>query len=486
LAEFDLATKQTKYADTLEQYFSVASTTLSGIQAENFTGEFMNDGLNYGHGAAVAFATYKTQVFLTYAEQVWSTVKSFTLSQNDVNAGTVPLKEFTISPTCGGITTAGGTFRERSSTVSDINVQATGGFLILSALLAEVTGEDIYLEAAKESADFISNHLLNAQNIVQDGISVGTNDSCALNQETDQESYNSGLMIEGLAILYSISRNASIFDTIEEMVTAAIQYSGWQEGSNGIIANGDKLGDLMLPRALSTVIARNATTPALQSYIEAYLSVQFNAVIDLATTNGSNIYAGSWNGPPSSSFSPGNQTNAIQALMSVINLPNGTSSTNTSNTVPSKAPDLSPTPTPSPRKMSMIGPIVGGTLGGLVLLTGVIVGAILLRRRRRNRRRSVVSVFSTREPEVTSVINPFSVQLNNPTPVSLPRPRKLGPLGQAPVSPQGSTGQSDGAMSMASKLPTDELLALLYRRMDNVESGGGDKPPDYPATESGH
>ena len=83
----------------------------------------------------------------------------------------------------------------------------------LSALLAEATGEDTYLEAAKESADFISNHLLNAQNIVQDGISVGTNDSCALNQETDQESYNSGLMIGGLAVLYSISQNATIIDT---------------------------------------------------------------------------------------------------------------------------------------------------------------------------------------------------------------------------------------------------------------------------------
>jgi hypothetical protein len=30
----------------------------------------------------------------------------------------------------------------------------------------------------------------------------------------------------------------------------------------------------MLPRALSAVMARNASTPALQSYIQAYLSVQ--------------------------------------------------------------------------------------------------------------------------------------------------------------------------------------------------------------------
>jgi hypothetical protein len=40
MAEFDLATNQTKYADTLQQYFSLASSTLSQqFQAQNFTGE---------------------------------------------------------------------------------------------------------------------------------------------------------------------------------------------------------------------------------------------------------------------------------------------------------------------------------------------------------------------------------------------------------------------------------------------------------------
>ncbi|KAF7362721.1 Glycoside hydrolase family 76 protein [Mycena venus] len=351
LAEFDLATSQTKYADTLQQYFALASTTLSQqFQAQNFTGEFIarsiNDGLNYGHGAAVAYATYKTGVFLQYAEQAWWAAKAFTLGQNDVNSGTVPSKDFTISPTCGGITTAGATFREKSSTAPDINVLATGSFLVLSALLAEATGEDLYLEAAKESADFISNHLLNAKHVVQDGLSVRANDSCALNQEKDQESYNSALMIEGLTILHSITPNASLFESIQQMVPAAIEYAGWQ-GNNGIIANGgmpsSKSGDLNLPRTLSTVIARNATTPVLRSYVEAYLGVQFNAVLDLATTSGSNIYAGSWNGPPSSTFSPGNQTNAIQVLISVINLHNETLATSTIPSAPGPSGSSGPT-----------------------------------------------------------------------------------------------------------------------------------------------
>ncbi|KAJ7773512.1 hypothetical protein B0H14DRAFT_2965821 [Mycena olivaceomarginata] len=433
MAEFDLATNQTKYADTLQQ--------------------------NYGHGAAVAYATYKTEVFLQYAEQVWWTAKAFTLEQNDLNKGTVPFKDFTISSSCGGITTAGATFREKSSTIGDINVLATG----LSGLLAETTGKDLYLAAATESADFIHNHLLNAQNIVQDGISVQANDSCAINEEAlngDQQSCNSGLMIDGLVILYSITQNASIFDTIQQMVPAAIEYAGWQ-GSNGIVGNGpSKSGDIFLPRALSNVISRNATTPALRSYIEAYLGVQFNAVVDLATTSGSNVYAGSWSGPPSSTFSSTDQTNAIQALMSVINLQNETSSTTPSDAGPSGSSNYSPTP--SPRKTSRVGPIVGGTLGGLLLLACVVLGVVLLRRRTHRRR----SAFRT--VEATPAINPFNGD-----------PPKMA------VPPRESLRNNDEVMSV-SRLPTDELVAILYRRMQNVESGDGDRPPDYPASETGH
>ncbi|KAJ6555979.1 hypothetical protein B0H19DRAFT_1151691 [Mycena capillaripes] len=128
----------------------------------------------------------------------------------------------------------------------------------------------MYLEAAKESADFIRNQLYNSGNVVlvQDGLSARKNDSCELNSETVQQPYNSGLAIEGLAILYSITQNASIYYMIGELVAAAIPYSGWQ-GPNGVM-----FGDVFLPRALATVYARNATTPTLQAYIAAYLSVQ--------------------------------------------------------------------------------------------------------------------------------------------------------------------------------------------------------------------
>ncbi|KAJ7117084.1 hypothetical protein C8R44DRAFT_627361, partial [Mycena epipterygia] len=78
----------------------------------------------------------------------------------------------------------------------------------VSALLAEAQPNNpIYLQAAGQSADFIHAHLYNVQNIVQDSISARANDSCAASSLI--EPYNSGLMIEGLAILNSITNNAS-------------------------------------------------------------------------------------------------------------------------------------------------------------------------------------------------------------------------------------------------------------------------------------
>ncbi|KAF7365901.1 Glycoside hydrolase family 76 protein [Mycena venus] len=429
LAEFDLATNQTKYADVLQRYFLAAGESLGQYEVVNFTGDYFGiispqlcvsggSGFNtvhrnYGHAAALAYTTYKIPAFLQYAEQVWWAVNSYTLSQKEVDAGTLLLKSFALKSTCSGITMAGGTFRpfgrREITTTPDMNAAATGGFLVLSALLAEATHNIMYLSAAKASADFLQAHLLNVQNVVQDTISGRANDSCALLQKTVEASYNSGIMIEGLAILYSITGNTSLYDQIGKMVTAGIPYSGWQS-QNGIIANGaTKSGDMFFVRALATVNARNAATPALQSYISAYLAVQFNAVIDLATTKGSNIYANSWVGPPSLSFAPGNQTNAIQVLIGAINSDNVTTpSTAPSGSVPSpSASNFSPLSPPPPHKSSShVGTIVGGTLGGLALL-GILVGILLWRRCRAQQDRDM-AIQQPHSPEAPR-INPFDL-----------------------------------------------------------------------------
>jgi hypothetical protein len=78
----------------------------------------------------------------------------------------------------------------------------------LSALLAEATPDPMYLQAANESADFIRSHLYNFRGIVQETITVDVNDALAC-QVVNLYPISSGLMIEGLSILASITNSAS-------------------------------------------------------------------------------------------------------------------------------------------------------------------------------------------------------------------------------------------------------------------------------------
>ncbi|KAJ6570897.1 hypothetical protein DFH09DRAFT_1032859, partial [Mycena vulgaris] len=136
-----------------------------------------------------------------------------------------------------------------------------------------------------ESANFLHSHLLNGQNIVLDTIFARANDSCGVSGSIWP--LNSGLMIEVLSILRSITQNASTQTWLNEIISAAIAYSGWQ-ANNGIIAymnpsNGNqKTGDMNLVRGLGAAYVRNTTNATLNAYIGSYLAVQFNAVIDLA------------------------------------------------------------------------------------------------------------------------------------------------------------------------------------------------------------
>ncbi|KAF7341000.1 Glycoside hydrolase family 76 protein [Mycena sanguinolenta] len=498
LAEFDSATNQTQFAQDLQQFFNLSQNTLESLGITNFTGPtyvflitFIDNGLSYGHAAAIAYTTYNNPVFLQYAVQAWWAARNYTLYPDNIDAGTFPAKNFPLSASCAGISMAGGTFESRDPADPSINVFATGGFLVLSGLLAEATGDADYLQAATQSADFIHAHLFNIENLVLDTISGRANDSCAINSILS--SYNSGLLIEGLSVLYSITQNATILDLIGEIATTAISTAAWQ-GANGIITNNaTNTGDIYLPRGLTAAYTRNAATPGLKSYIEAYLGVQYNAVINTARIGTTNIYGPSWTSPsPSGSFDPGSQANAIQALISTINLVNSSSTSSPPSPSQTTTASQSTTTPPVPRKSrSPIGAIVGAVIAAVALI-GVCVGLILFirhRRRRRADRSSHMSSAATRGSVVT--FEPFSPHTTSRTTASDP-PLPLSPrrkVRNPPRSPtteisSGSTTTgptvSQSGTSRRSQLGTEELLALLYRRMDNVEPEAGDRPPPYP------
>ncbi|KAF8197699.1 hypothetical protein K438DRAFT_1584778, partial [Mycena galopus ATCC 62051] len=100
MAEFDIASNQTKYKATLKEYF-----LKEPHRASNFSDVFA-----YGHAGAMAYAAYKDQVFLDYAIQSWWFGQTYTLTPQQVAAGQTDLKNFTIISQCQDITMAGGTF----------------------------------------------------------------------------------------------------------------------------------------------------------------------------------------------------------------------------------------------------------------------------------------------------------------------------------------------------------------------------------------
>ncbi|KAK0188240.1 hypothetical protein F5146DRAFT_1062615 [Armillaria mellea] len=370
---------------------------------------------------------------------------------------------------------AGGTFWATDQGNPTIVGLATGSYLVVSALLAEATGNKTYLDAALSSATFIHSHLYNVQNVVQDSISARKNDSCSVGSGINP--YNSGLFIEGLAVLDSISGNATTQTLLRQTVAAAVTNNAWQ-GDNGIIANWDsKVGDLLLMRGLGAVYWRNTTYSDMRNYVKEYIGVQYNAVLDLATSNGTNVYSASWVGPPSSVFSGDNQTTALSVLINGILLKDQEPpSSNTSDSGSSSGSGSGSTPNKS---SSPAGAIAGGVIGGIAFLAiiGLAVFFVRRRRRRQQTRRSVL------------LDDDFS---SSPLSAPAPTPFIMGPLTStqssnrppySPTSSQRSEKAPGGGRNHVGQSSMGEKAALLHTQSTVSLQEGSSTHPQSSAPE---
>ncbi|KAJ7060915.1 hypothetical protein C8F01DRAFT_1141274 [Mycena amicta] len=523
LAAFDIATNGTQYQDSLTRYFSLAQTV-----STNFSSTKM-----YGYAAAQAYIAYHDAVFLQYAVEAWNTGSKYTLSQADVDGGTMAssLKNFPLAKTCQGDSMAGGTFSSTDASDPSINGLPTG----LSALLAASTSDSTYISAAQLSTTFIHSHWLNTQNIVLDGISGRNNDSCALS--TGLEPYDSGMTIEALAVLVDVTKDSSLQGLLASIIEAAITSTAWQ-GANGIISNvgHGSGGDLFLVRGLVAAYTRNVTSAPLKEYIKAYLAVQYNAVSDLARSQGNNFY-GLWIGPAAKSFSSTDQTAALGVLVGAIGLHNesdattSSSSSAISSSASAVATGSSTASTTSIRSHSHTGAIAGGVIGGVLFLV-LALGLFFWCRRRRQRPSAfdeattnpdaLSTTFSERPSfnAASTMISPFtssspfsetssshggpgtSSLLASASPpvarygIGEKSPQSGIQRGGSPVhNPRWAESESSTSMTQVSPpartttsaLPTAELVRILNSRLQrgvNIEEED-EAPPRYPETEVG-
>ncbi|KAJ7652819.1 hypothetical protein DFH06DRAFT_1330913 [Mycena polygramma] len=503
MAQFDIYTNQTKYQNTLQQ----SLTTVQKSRA-NFT-----DPLQFGHAAARGYAAYKDPLFLQYAVQSWWYGNARTISQADLTAGKSAVKNFTLKAVCQDATMLGGTFWNNDPNERSVASISSGYFLVLSALLAEATSDPMYLQAANKSADFIHAHFYNVRNIVQPFMSA-SNDSTGCEVVSAVDPTNSGLMIEGLAILWSLTQDSVTQNRLVELLTAVIPNTAWQ-GDNGVVAINQNEGNMNLLQGLAATYTRNAVNSTLQQYVGDYIAVQFNAVADLATSGGNNIYGQSWNGPPSATFSGTNQTMALGALIGSLGITDASSS----SASPSASSSNVPTPNSSPSKSATpLGAIVGGVVGGLALI-GLIVALLCFRRRRRSAHRYSLPARAPQaqlepflDPSSDYITEPFTEQVSSQSVSTLPlstlphsryaeKRRGQQPLPPLPTGAGSSEkhtradsqptvgtsaggtsehGQQHGDGNDPASLPTEQLVQLLNQRLQNRQWDAEETPPEYP------
>ncbi|KAJ7500086.1 hypothetical protein FB451DRAFT_1385725 [Mycena latifolia] len=495
MAEFDIVTIRQNWQN--QTFVHLVSIVMQALSRKN---TFASRSV--GHAAIRAYAAYKNPVFLAFANESWAFARSYTISPDDIVSESVTGKDFSLQTTCQGASMVGGTFDTSNSTDSSITGLASTYFLVLSALLAEATSDPLYLNAALKSLDFISVHLADAQNLVQDGISGSQDDACAL--DSTPNSFNTGLMIEGLSALCSVTSNA-----LNDVITATISSDAWQT-ADGILARGaSKLGDMYVVRGLAAAYTRNTMAPDIRTYVHDYLGVQFNAAVDLATSNGNNIYGGAWTGPPSAIFSQSNQTGAISALLGGISLlpPNGSAP---ASSTPS--PSSPPTAPMAPRARRIASAVIAGAVVGSVALFAIGFGIwFFLRRRARTARPisfapTTMTTASTPHPftaRSTTFVSSASPTLPRP---SLPKlavsPTEIAPAHQhdrpvqspaeaitsaslasavdGPTNVRSLTSPPDsGSLTSPVNLPTTELVRLLNERLRNRQWDEEEPPPEY-------
>ncbi|XP_006462232.1 hypothetical protein AGABI2DRAFT_206494 [Agaricus bisporus var. bisporus H97] len=241
------------------------------------------------------------------------------ITADQASSGRVPLKNFQISGRCEGTTMAGGVFWRPTADTTPINSITTGLYITTSALLAEITGDRKYTDAAILSAQWIRNHNINSNRIVLDTVDAR---DCSRSPASWLFTYNSGKYIEGLSVLADVTGDSQWRSLMITTVAAAVKNAPWQ-GSDGIItegvstsSNNDGVGfKAIFIRGLAEAFARNPSNNDLRILLHSYIDVQYNALLDLAA-NG-NSYSSNWRGPPQG-FTTWGQLAALDVLTSAI------------------------------------------------------------------------------------------------------------------------------------------------------------------------
>uniref|UniRef100_A0A0W0EYH1 Glycoside hydrolase family 76 protein n=1 Tax=Moniliophthora roreri TaxID=221103 RepID=A0A0W0EYH1_MONRR len=297
-----------------------------------------------GYAAVRAYTAYGNEEFLDFAVRAWEFERNNTVSISDVP---LPLQNSSFKELYDAYRQCDNCemppLPQLMSNLTDhISLSGQFGWRTdgtmassdngLSSLLAEITGNNTFLEAAMESEEFILSQLYDDGSLLKWGISMDENNPCQLATKEDVDPWNAGYAIAGLAIMSStypanetirqkrVSGSSSLrlspsdwIYRLTNTILAATSFLAWHDGQ-GVMASVEKAGDMDLISGLFTAHTRDAVDSGLSSYLQGYLAVQYNAILDLATNNGTDIYGLAWIGPPPIEYSAQDQIIAAHVL----------------------------------------------------------------------------------------------------------------------------------------------------------------------------
>ncbi|KAL0564394.1 hypothetical protein V5O48_017652 [Marasmius crinis-equi] len=459
MAGFDRLTGQEKYESGVQMFYKPA---LQALNADN------ENICVYGYAALQAYLAYGDDSFLKAAIASWEAALPAVVTDSDILAGRSAFKNVTVASTCSnGATLTGGVFHDLSTNenILGLTASATG----LSASLAAATSNQTYCNYATMSAEFLRQHLYQGSGLFANMLNT---QDCTLGKTT--YAYDTGCVIQALSLAAALTQNTSNIAFLYDVVAGATTRNEWHDGAGvlSITENGESSAHLM--RGYTELYKGNNTPTDLKSYLKSYISNQYNAVTQISTNAGSNIYGHLWNESSTGTFSNQSQVGAISALLGgIILTPDASPAAGTNGNSSSK-----------PSGSISQGAIAGGVIGGGIAIS-LIIGGVWFYTRFRKRRREEEE---TSDPEI--VATPFDLQATTGKAQrsKIPKSDHLGQTHEPDASYRSITRDpaNDNTDALSSTMDAvDDLLVALAQTLETAQRGvergrnSEESPPSY-------
>ncbi|KAF9258159.1 hypothetical protein L218DRAFT_1005342 [Marasmius fiardii PR-910] len=398
MAEFDKLTQNTFYRDLVQVQLPQAS-----VEAVASPLTTIEDYSVYGYAASKFYLAYQDTSFLNMAEEFWNLGRAYYISEKDITSKKIATKTSTLRGECNGKSLIGGVFqacptqfsklyckptcqvmKNTNSSFGVLESRATATFFTLSALLAEMTSNSTYTDAAKQSLQYLRNFAYFPRSNGPENeklIYALDGDPSCLDNGYQHSFPVTGDIIEGLSILTSIQNDTATYNLLQDAITSSTLYRQDQQSDGVLHVSGlpetFPPSDPYLVRGLTTAYKRNHISSTMHDYVKEFINIQYNFLLDNATLQESNIVVDI--DKPLLRGLGYNQTFAAMIFVQAISTANSTSSATTTSSLP--GPTASET-----RKGATTGKIVGGVIGG-VASVALLVGLAIFICKKRNQRR---------------------------------------------------------------------------------------------------